>query len=126
VFFNKELVRDFELRRKRAGHLLSKSRFVAAQLLAYVDTGVWRRNAARTNALAKTIAATARGILLYPVEANEVFLHLGNERKQALRAAGFEFYDWGSETSGDARLVVSWDQRDEDVEALCNALAKAL
>ena len=41
VFFNRELVRDFEFRRKRAGHLISKSRFVAAQLLAYVETGVW-------------------------------------------------------------------------------------
>jgi threonine aldolase len=126
VFFNKELVKDFELRRKRAGHLLSKSRFVSAQLLAYLETGVWRRNAARTNALAQKIATAARGILLYPVEANEVFVHLGHERKQALRAAGFEFYDWGSESSGDARLVVSWDQREEDVEALCSALARAL
>jgi len=124
VFFDPAAVKDFELRRKRAGHLLSKSRYVSAQLLAYVESGVWRRNAARTNACAQRIARAAGDALIYPVEANEVFLHLGNERKQALRAAGFEFYDWGAETSGEARLVVSWDQHEEDVAALCGALER--
>ena len=52
-------VRDFEFRRKRAGHLLSKSRFVAAQLLAYVETGVWQRNARRANAFAQRIGRAA-------------------------------------------------------------------
>jgi len=124
VFFDAAAVKDFELRRKRAGHLLSKSRYVSAQLLAYVETGAWRRNAARTNASAQRIARAAGDTLIYPVEANEVFLHLGNERKQALRAAGFEFYDWGGGDSGEARLVVSWDQPEEDVAALCGALER--
>lgn len=123
VFFNRELVRDFELRRKRAGHLLSKSRFVSAQLLAYVESGLWRRNAARTNALARSIGEAAGKRLLHPVEANEVFVQLGDEGKATLRAAGFEFYDWGSPTSGAARLVASWDQDERHVEALCAALA---
>ena len=118
-------MRDFELRRKRAGHLLSKSRYVSAQLLAYVETGVWRRNAPRTNALAQQIARAAGSALLYPVEANEVFLRLGPNANAALRAAGFEFYDWGPESSGEARLVVSWDQRDEDVEAYAQRCANA-
>ncbi|HKZ73498.1 MAG TPA: beta-eliminating lyase-related protein, partial [Steroidobacteraceae bacterium] len=93
VFFDAALVRDFELRRKRAGHLLSKSRYAAAQLLAYVQTGVWRRNAERANALASRIAAAAAGALLHPVEANEVFVRLGDAGKARLRARGFEFYD---------------------------------
>jgi threonine aldolase len=125
VFFDLTLVRDFELRRKRAGHLLSKSRYVAAQLLAYVESGVWKRNAERTNRLAQRIGAAAGRALLHPVEANEVFVKLGDARRQALRAAGFEFYDWGPEAAGDARFVVSWDQPDEDVQALCEALARA-
>src|SRR6185312_788821 len=95
VFFNKELVKDFELRRKRAGHLLSKSRFVSAQLLAYVESGVWRRNAERANAFARSIGQAAGARLLHPVEANEVFLDLDAAGKASLRAAGFEFYDWG-------------------------------
>jgi len=124
VFFDRDLVRDFELRRKRAGHLLSKSRYVAAQLLAYVETGVWKRNAERTNRLAQDIGRAAGAALLHPVEANEVFVRLGGERRQALRAAGFEFYDWGTAGAGEARLVVAWDQPDEDVPALCAALGR--
>ena len=122
VFFHLGLVRDFELRRKRAGHLLSKSRFVSAQLLAYIESGVWRRNAARANALAQSIAEAAGDRLLHPVEANEVFVDLGVAGKASLREAGFEFYDWGSPASGAARLVASWDQDERHVAALCAAL----
>ncbi|HVH82978.1 MAG TPA: beta-eliminating lyase-related protein, partial [Steroidobacteraceae bacterium] len=124
VFFDLTLVRDFELRRKRAGHLLSKSRYVAAQLLAYVESGIWLRNAERTNRLAQRIGAAAGTALLHPVEANEVFVKLGAARRQALRAAGFEFYDWGAEAEGDARFVVSWDQPEQHVHALCEALTR--
>jgi len=122
VFFNRERVRDFEFRRKRAGHLISKSRFVAAQLLAYVETGVWQRNARRANSFAQRIGRAAGPVLMHPVEANEVFVRLGEERKAQLRAAGFGFYDWGPARSGEARFVASWDQREDDVESLCKAL----
>jgi len=124
VFFNPKRVADFELRRKRAGHLLSKSRYVAAQLLAYLGSGLWKRNAERTNLLAQSIGRAAGAALLHPVEANEVFVRLGVERRAALRGAGFEFYDWGAESAGEARFVVSWDQPPEDVPALCAALAR--
>jgi threonine aldolase len=122
VFFDKTLVRDFELRRKQSGHLLSKSRYVAAQLLAYVESNLWRRNAERTNSFAQRIARAADGLLMHPVEANELFLALGTERKQTLRTAGFEFYDWGADSTGETRFVVSWDQQEQDVAALCAAL----
>ena len=125
VFFNLDVVRDFELRRKQSGHLLSKSRYVSAQLLAYVESGVWLRNARRTNSLAQKIGRAAAELLMHPVEANEIFLALGQERKQALRQAGFEFHDWGPATTGQTRFVVSWDQREEDVLALCGALEKS-
>jgi threonine aldolase len=103
---------------------LSKSRYVSAQLLAYVESGVWLRNAQRANALAQKVARSAAGMLMHPVEANEIFLALGQERKQALRQAGFEFYDWNAASSGQARFVISWDQREQDVLALCAALEK--
>lgn len=124
VFFDLTLVRDFELRRKRAGHLLSKSRYVAAQLLAYLESGIWKRNAERTNRLAQRIGTAAGAALLHPVEANEVFLRLDAARRQALRAAGFEFYDWGAAAQDATRFVVSWDQPEQDVHALCEALAR--
>ena len=122
VFFKPELVREFELRRKRAAHLFSKMRFLSAQLLAYVETGVWQRNARHANAGAQQIAAAAASALMHPVEANEVFVRPGAPRIAALRSAGFEFYDWGREGSGEARFVVSWDQPDDDIAALVNAL----
>jgi threonine aldolase len=124
VFFDLKRVADFELRRKRAGQLLSKSRFVAAQLLAYIETGLWRRNAERSNQLALRISAAAAERLLGPVQANEVFINLGEEAKRELRQAGFDFYDWGAESSGETRFVVSWDQPEEDVRALCDALSR--
>jgi threonine aldolase len=124
VFFDPTSIRDFELRRKQAGHLLSKSRYVSAQLLAYVESGVWLRNARRTNELARKIAQAAGELLMHPVEANEIFVALGAQRKQLLRQAGFEFYDWNAASSGQTRFVVSWDQRDEEVLALCEMLHK--
>lgn len=124
VFFDPSLVRDFELRRKRAGHLISKSRYVAAQLISYIESGAWQRNATRANTLARRVGEAAGATLMYPVEANEVFLRLGEARKQALRAAGFEFYDWCPEERGEIRLVVSWDQPENEVDALCQALSQ--
>jgi threonine aldolase len=53
-----------------------------------------------------------------------VFVHLGEDGKQKLRQQGFEFYDWGAEGSGEARLVVSWDNAEHDVTALCAALGR--
>ena len=123
VFLDPRRVADFEWRRKRAGHLLSKMRFVSAQLLAYVEDGLWLRNAARANELARRLGAAAGPLLRHPVEANEVFIRAGDARIARLRAAGFEFYDWGAEGSGEARFVVSWDQPAEDVEALECALS---
>jgi threonine aldolase len=60
---------------------------------------------------------------MHPVEANEVFLKLPAARSVALRRAGFEFSDWGAAGSGEARFVVSWDQPEGDVTALCQTLA---
>lgn len=124
VFFEPAQAADFELRRKRAGHLLSKSRFVSAQLNAYVETGAWKRNAERANAFAQRIGRAAGVWLLEPVEANEVFVRLGEGGKAYLRSAGFEFYDWGAVANGEARFVVSWNQPESEVNALCDALAR--
>ena len=123
VFFDPVQAADFEFRRKRAGHLLSKMRFVSAQLLAYLEDDLWLRLAARANGLAARLGRAAAGRLLHPVEANEVFVRLGEHHIAALRALGFDFYDWGAEGSGEARLVVSWNQPEDDVDALCAALS---
>lgn len=124
VFFDPGLVGDFEYRRKRAGQLLCKGRYAAVQLLAYLEGGLWRRNAERANALAARIAAAAPHLLSVPCETNQVFMQLGTERIGALGAQGFAFYPWGPVGSGECRFVCSWDTPDDDVAALCAALEK--
>jgi len=120
VFFDPELAAVARYRRKRAGHLQSKGRFLAAQLLAMVEGDLWLENARAANAAAAEIAAAASGRLLHPVEANEVFLRLNEAERSALRAQGFGFYDWRPDA---ARFVAGWDTRHEDARALARAVA---
>jgi threonine aldolase len=124
VFFDPAQVGDFEFRRKRAGQLACKGRYAAVQLLAYLEEGIWKRNAERANRLASRIAAAAPRFLSEPFATNQVFMKLGDERIAALTAQGFGFYDWPPAGSGECRFVVSWDTPEEDVDALCVALSK--
>ncbi len=122
ILFKTELAQEIEIRRKRAGHLLSKGRMLAAQILALLDDDRWLANARAANAAAQTLAKAAPDRLVYPVEANEVFLRVTGDEAAKLRLAGFDFYDWGV---GEIRLVTSWDQQSEAVEKLAAAI-KAL
>jgi threonine aldolase len=107
------------VRRKRAGHLLSKGRVLAAQILAMLDGDLWLENARAANAAAQELASAAPGRLVYPVEANELFLNVSADEAARLRALGFDFYDWGS---GEIRLVTSWDQQGDALERLAAAI----
>ena len=120
VFFRPDLAAATRYRRKRAGHLQSKGRYLAAQLLAMLEGDVWLDNARAANAGAALIAAAAPHRLVEPVEANEVFLRLTAEEAASLRAAGFDFYDWGQ---GQARFVTAWDQGEAAVRPLADAIA---
>jgi threonine aldolase len=91
VFFRPELAAATLYRRKRAGHLLSKGRYLAAQVLAMLENDVWLRNARAANDSAARLAAAAPGRLVLPVEANELFLRVTPEEAAALRARGFDF-----------------------------------
>ena len=119
IFFKPELAAATLYRRKRAGHLLSKGRFLAAQILAMLEDDVWLRNARAANEGAARLAAVAGDRLVSPVEANEIFLKVSAEEAASLRAQGFDFYDWGP---GEARLVTSWDSDPSHVEALAAAI----
>ncbi|HEV2746071.1 MAG TPA: beta-eliminating lyase-related protein [Allosphingosinicella sp.] len=120
IFFRPELADATLYRRKRAGHLLSKGRYLAAQILAMVEGDVWLRNARAANEAATRLAAAAGAArLVLPVEANEVFIRVSAHEARALREQGFDFYDWGP---GEARLVTSWDSDAAHVEALAKAI----
>ena len=120
VFFDTALADVARYRRKRAGHLQSKGRFLAAQLLAMIEGDLWLDNARAANAAAARLAQGAGERLLHPVEANELFVRCTAEERAVLRAQGFAFYDWGP---GAARFVTAWSTRDEHAEALGRALA---
>lgn len=120
ILFRTELFDEVAVRRKRAGHLSSKGRMLAAQILALLEDGLWLDNARASNAVAKTVASAAPQRLVYPVEANEIFLKVSANEAAGLRAQGFDFYDWGP---GQIRLVTSWDQGGEEVDRLAAAIA---
>ena len=119
IFFDPELAKATLYRRKRAGHLLSKGRFLATQLLAMLEGDVWLRNARAANERARRLAEAAGDRLVIAVEANEIFLKVTPQEAAALREQGFDFYDWGP---GEARLVTSWDSDEAQVEALARAI----
>lgn len=105
--------------RKRSGHLLSKGRYLAAQLLAMVEGDLWLTNARAANGAARALADAVPDRLMHPVQANELFIRLSAAEAAALRAQGFDFYDWGD---GAARLVTNWSHDAAAVAPLANAL----
>ncbi len=120
VYFDPAQADAARYRRKRAGHLQSKGRFLAAQLLAMLDGDLWLENARTANAAAKIIADAAPERLMHEVQANEIFIRLSAGEAASLRQQGFDFYDWGE---GAARLVTSWHHKPEDVAPLAAAIA---
>jgi threonine aldolase len=120
VFFDRDLAEDTKRRRKRAGHLLSKGRYLAAQIHAMLDGDLWLETARSANDAATMLAQAAGGRLLHPVEANEVFLRASAAEAAALRAMGFDFYDWAE---GEIRLVTHWASDNGEVAALAAAIA---
>jgi threonine aldolase len=100
LFFDRRLADEFAYRRKRAGHLVSKSRFIAAQMLAWLHNDHWLVLAGHANAQARRLAgmigAMSGARLVWPCDANEVFAVMPRSLVDRLSAAGAEFYDWPS------------------------------
>jgi threonine aldolase len=120
ILFRTELAAEIAVRRKRAGHLLSKGRMMAAQILALLEDGLWLDNARAANAAAAKLGQAAPDRLIYAVEANEVFLRVSDAEAAKLRALGFDFYEWGP---GQIRFVASWDSDLRAIDQLVSALA---
>lgn len=121
VFFDPAAADLARYRRKRAGHLQSKGRFLAAQLLAMLEDDLWLDNARAANAAAREIASVCGERLMHPVEANELFVRLTRAEREALRAQGFAFYDWGADA---ARVVTAWNTDPRAATALAGAIAR--
>ena len=125
IFDHPDAKEKAERLRKRSGHLLSKMRFVSAQLLAYINDGLWLTLAGHANAQAAVFANTVshhpETRLEFLVEANEVFVRWTPDGFKTLEAAGIQFLRWPGRDDL-ARFVFSHCTREEETAFLCNAL----
>jgi threonine aldolase len=128
VILNPDLNKELKYRRKQMGQLYSKMRFVAAQFMAYLERGVWKRNAEHSNRMAGKLYAAVKDLkgvkVMYKVEANSVFVQLPHEVWTALQKEYF-FYDW-DESQNVVRWMCSFDTTEADIEAFVGALRRLL
>ena len=127
VVFAPEIADVVAVQLRRAGQVWSKMRFASAQLIAYVENGLWLNMARASNAIAARIAAGLRELpgarLLAPVEANEIFLELPSTTMDALETDGFQFY---RRSRNLARFVCRFDTTEAEADALLSALRRHL
>jgi threonine aldolase len=128
VIFDPAKAWEFELRRKRAGHLFSKHRYLSAQMMAYLDDGLWLRLAGQANRmgarLAQGLAALPGAGLTHPVEANMIFGWFPAGGHARARAAGAAYYDLPAPPEGSVRLVCSWCTTEDEVDGFLRLLAE--
>lgn len=128
VFFKPDLVKSFPFLHKRSGQLLSKMRYVSAQLEAYVANDVWLRNARHANAMATRLSEGLTAIpgieLAFPTQSNEVFASLPRKLIGRLSAAGINVTEGELDGTAPPRFVAAWDSRVEDVDELLAAIRR--
>jgi threonine aldolase len=121
VFFDRKLALDFDYRCKQAGQLASKMRFLSSPWVGLLQTGAWERNALHANACARRLRDAVDGVtgakLMFPVEANAVFLLTSEENLAALRERGWRFYTF---IGGGARFMFAWDSDFRRVDQLAS------
>jgi threonine aldolase len=127
VIFDPAKAWEFELRRKRGGHLFSKHRFLSAQIEAYLTDDLWLRLATHANAmgacLAKGISATLDAKLLHPAPANMLFPEWPAGTHARLEARGAAYYQMPAPEGREAaRLVASWNTTEAEVDGLLEVL----
>ena len=127
VFFKRELAEEFDYRCKQAGQLASKMRFLAAPWIGVLESGAWLENARHANRCAslleRELAAIAGVRVMFPCQANSVFVQLPGAAAEVLREAGWRFYTFIG--SGGARFMCSWQTTEEDVRLLAQAVRQA-
>lgn len=119
VFFDRSLAAEFDYRCKQAGQLASKMRFLSAPLAGLLTSGAWLRNARHANAMAAKLAAALKGVpgveLVFPPQANSVFVRMPKAVARAVEQRGWHFYDF---IAGAYRLMCAWDTTPADVAAI--------
>jgi threonine aldolase len=132
VFFDGTAAAEFAYRRKRAGHTVSKGRFLGAQMVAYLDGNHCLELARQANARAARLSAQLRVVdgvsLAWPTEINEVFAILPRAADTALKKAGARYHEWSArclpapfpltKDKVFVRLVTSFATPEEEIERL--------
>jgi threonine aldolase len=123
IIFDPKIGKEIKRRRKRAGHLISKMRYISAQLLAYLKDDLWMQLATHANTQAQLFYNELKHSqdFLYVVEANEAFVRIEETKIAELKQAGYEFHVWPG-TSNVIRLVFSHATKPQDVEKLIKAI----
>jgi threonine aldolase len=119
VLFNPAKAWELELRRKRAGHLFSKNRFLAAQMEAYLTDGLWLRLARQANAMGERLrqGLRAKGASIPDCTANMLFPEWSEGTHDRLEAVGAVYYRFPAPPDRErARLVTSWSTTEADVD----------
>ena len=128
LFFNRELATDFEYRCKQAGQLASKMRFLSAPWVGLLENGAWLKYAAHANRCARLLAELIQDLpgveLMFPVQANGVFVSLPPTALDALRSRGWMFYTFIG--VGGARFMCSWDTSEARVRQLADDIRAAV
>ncbi|MDA7089306.1 low specificity L-threonine aldolase [Pseudomonas sp. SA3-5] len=128
LFFNKALAEDFDYRCKQAGQLASKMRYLSAPWVGLLQGDAWLKYARHANQCARLLVELVRDVpgvsLMFPVEANGVFLQLSETAIVALRAKGWRFYTFIG--AGGARFMCSWDTEEERVRELAADIRLAM
>ncbi len=128
LFFDHDLAVDFEYRCKQAGQLASKMRFLSAPWVGLLQDGAWLRHAQHANRCARLLAervADVPGVsLMFPVEANSVFLQMSEPALERLRARGWRFYTFIG--AGGARFMCAWDTEEARVRELAADIREAM
>jgi len=119
VFFDHDLAREFDYRCKQAGQLASKMRFISAPLVGMLRDDAWLKHAAHANSMASLLESELQQLpgaaIMFPRQANSVFVTLPQPVIEAMYARGWMFYCFIG--AGGARLMCSWDTTPEDVAA---------
>lgn len=128
VFFNRDLAHEFEYRAKQAGQLASKMRFLAAPLLGLLKEGAWLKHARHANRMAELLEKSIRDLpgakLMFPRQANAVFVQLPPSVIEGLRARGWRFYTFIGD--GGCRFMTAWDHTEEDVRQFVGDIRELL
>ena len=128
IFFNRKLAEEFEYRCKQSGQLASKMRFMSAPWIGLLKNNVWLENARHANHSAALLEEKIKGIpelsIMFPRQANSVFLSMPSALKDYLYGKGWHFYTFIG--LGGVRFMCSWDTREEYIDRLVQDIKEGL